>query len=112
MKTKNHTFTRNVRRNNLPTAQPDPRNFPLARVWLLGLRRAHAQAHAFHLWPVDERGRCGFACALLRSAAAQDLIVSGIESGCGGEGAAGEDGGSGGGGGRGGEDGAGCRGEA
>jgi hypothetical protein len=109
--TRKHTFTRNISRNNLPTAQPHPRNLPLARVRLLGLRGTHAQAHALHLRPVDERGRCGFARALLGSAAAQDLVVGCVEGGSGGERAAGEDGGlreSC----RGGEEGTGCRGEA
>lgn len=100
-----------ISRNNLPTAQPNPRNLPLPRVRLLRLRRAHAQAHALHLGSVDERGRCGFARALLGAAAAQDLVVGCVEGGCGGEGAAGEDAGESGGGG-GGEEGAGWRGEA
>jgi hypothetical protein len=109
-------LTGDISRNNLPTAQSHPRNFPLARVRFLGLRGAHAQAHAFHLGPVDERGRCGFAGALLGSAAAQDLVVGCIESGCGGERpeSGSPQGGGGGGwedGGGGGEDAVGCCGE-
>jgi hypothetical protein len=96
-KSQERTFTRNIRRNNPPTAQPDPRNLPLARVGLLGLRSPDPQANALHLWPVDERGRCRLSRCLLGPAAAQDLIVGCIESGCGGECAAGEDSGGGGG---------------
>ena len=78
-------LTGDISRNNLPTAQSNPSNFPLARVRLLGLRGAHAQTHAFHLWSVDERGRGGFAGALLGSAAAEDLVVGCGEGGGGGE---------------------------
>jgi hypothetical protein len=79
------SFARNIRRNNLATAQPDPCDFPLAGIRFLGLRGAYSQTHAFHLWTVHERWRCGFARALLGSAAAEDLVVGRIEGGCGGE---------------------------
>jgi hypothetical protein len=77
------SLTRNISRNNLATAQSDPRNFALARIRFLGFRGSHAQTHAFHFGAVDERWRCGFARALLGSAAAEDLVVGCVESGCG-----------------------------
>lgn len=49
------TFSWNVCRDNLPTAQPDPRNLALPRVGLLRLRRTHTQAHTLHLRSVGQR---------------------------------------------------------
>jgi len=81
-----HTFTRNICRNNLPTTQPDPSHLPLSRIRLLRLRRAYSYAYTFHLRSVHQRRRGGFARALGDSAAAQDLVVGCLW--CGGRGEA------------------------
>jgi len=79
-------FSRNVCRNDRPTAQSYSSNFPLSRVWLLRLCSSHAQAHAFHLRSVDERRRHRSARFLADSAPSEHLVVSRLNRGRAGEG--------------------------
>jgi len=81
-----HTFTRNIRRNNLPTTQPHPSHLPLARIWLLRLRRPYSYTYTLHLWSVHQGRRGRLSSALSASAAAQDLVVGRLW--CGGRGEA------------------------
>jgi hypothetical protein len=64
-------FPRNIRRNNLSSAQPNSRGFSLAGIRFLGRRDADFEADALERWRVDfaERRRHGFARALGNTAA-------------------------------------------
>jgi len=68
------TFTRNIRRDDPPIAQPHPRRLTLPGVGLLRLRDARLETHALHLRPVDQRGRARLARSLLHPASAPDLV--------------------------------------
>lgn len=49
------TFTRNIRRHYLPTAQPYSCSLPLTGVGLLGLRNTRLQADTLHLGSTNKR---------------------------------------------------------
>merc|ERR1711967_121390 len=80
------SFSWNVCRNDRPTAQPYPSNFPLSRVGLLRLCCSHTQAHPFHLRSIDERRRHRSARFLAHSASSEHLVVSRLDRGRAGEG--------------------------
>merc|ERR1711967_110678 len=80
------SFSWNVCRNDRPTAQPYPSNFPLSRVGLLRLCCSHTQAHPFHLRSIDERRRHRSARFLAHSASSEHLVVSRLNWGRAGEG--------------------------
>lgn len=81
----NPTFTRNIRRHHLPTAQPDSRRLPLAGIGLLRLRDTRLETHALHLGSADQRGGPRAARALRLAAAAPHLVVGCLAEGGGGE---------------------------
>jgi hypothetical protein len=60
--------------DNPPTAQPDFRGLPLARIWFLGFGNADFETDALHFGSTDH-GRTERAALLLRFAAAiTDLV--------------------------------------
>ena len=67
------TFSRNIRRDHFPRAQPHPRNLPLARIRFLGLRSTDLQTHTLHLGTVNEGRGAQFTGALRGAAVAEDL---------------------------------------
>ena len=67
------TFTRNIRRNDLSSAQPDPRNLPLSGVGFLRLRCAHFQAYTLQLRPISQLSRSQFSRLLRYPSLPQDL---------------------------------------
>jgi hypothetical protein len=82
---KNPTFTGNIRRHYLPTAQSYSCSLPLTGVGLLGLRDTRLQADALHLRSTDERGGARAARSLRYTASATDLVVGCLAEGRGGE---------------------------
>ena len=75
------TFTLYVRRHAPPRTEPYARNLPLARIGLLGLHRAHFDAHALHMRPVTQLRRDRLARLCLLPAPAPDLHEG--SAGCG-----------------------------
>ena len=77
------TFTGDESADDSPTAQPDLRRLPLARVGFLGFRDGDFETDAFHLGSADHGGTQG-AALLLRFAAPIADLIDGREVGGGG----------------------------
>lgn len=69
------TFSRNISVYRLPTAQPDPRDFPLTRIGFLRVHNAHPHADAFQFRTIRHFRRCWTALWLRLSSASEDLVV-------------------------------------
>lgn len=84
-------FPGDITSDRPPTAQPHPGHLPLGRIRLLRLEVVHhAQTHALHVRPVDQRGRHGVAGALGLPGLPEHLHQGRAQGGRGREGAEGD----------------------